>query len=320
MFKANKNRNVCPLCEGERVSRIFPIDQDYAARMSGEELEDVDIDVAQCLVCGHQFVAPVPSEDFLVAFYASYMSAAKSGFYEQRYSRTIPDSFRNYYGKWLDKVISFRQGNPGDLLDIGSGLGMFLRLAQEKGFHVVGIETNAEAAKYLAREYQIEVSNSLLENYSRTKQFDVVSMWDLLEHLADPRGAITKVKLLLKPGGILVLEIPARDSLLHWVAKLSYTLSIGLVKRPLYLTYGVHYLQYFSEPSILAFLSENGFETLASYRSETDVGAIKRKPSASLTSRIKVGLYNSVIAVLLKIARVMGRQNKVVLFARIKNG
>ena len=306
------------MCACSNVVKTYPIDLDYAIKIAGRGVDEV-FSVAKCQECGHNFISPTPSVKFLEAFYTSYMSAAKSGFYEQRYSSTIPDSFRIYYGQWLDKVLFFRQESAGDLLDIGSGLGMFLRLAREKGFYVAGIEPNAEAVEYLAREYAIDVSNSLLENYTGTQQFDVVTMWDLLEHLADPGRALSKVKELLKPDGILVLEIPVRDCLLHWVAKLTYRLTFGLVKRPLYLTYGVHHLQYFSEKSILSFLNESGFEILACHRSETDIGSIKKKSSASLMSRVKVAIYNGMIASLLNLARITGRRNKVVVFAKINN-
>lgn len=312
------NEKICPLCGSPNVLKTYPIDLDYAAEMAGRTVDD-EFSVAQCQTCCHQFICPSPSSNFLEAFYSSYMSAAKSGFYEARYSASIPNSFRNYYGQWLDKVLFLRQGSSGNLLDIGSGLGMFLRLAREKGFHVAGIEPNAEAVEYLAREYDIAVSNSLLENYIGTQQFDVVTMWDLLEHLADPRMALSKIKTILKPGGIMVLEIPVRDSILHWAAKIAYSLTLGVVKRPLYLTYGVHHLQYFSEKSIISFLAENGFETLDYVRSETDFEAVKRKPSVGLASRVKVTLFNGAIASLLTLARITGRRNKIVVFAKNNN-
>ena len=318
MSELNQQQGVCPLCGGDRLSRIYPIDLAYAAGMAGY-LEDSNIGVAQCIACDHQFISPVPTVNFLEAFYASYMSEAKRGFYEQRYANIIPAAFRDYYGRWLDQVRIFRQGRTGSLLDIGCGLGMFLRLAKEKEFQVTGIEPNAEAAKYLGREYGIEVSNTLLENYRGRQRFDVVTMWDLLEHLADPARAISMVKMLLNPGGILVLEIPVRDSLLHWIAKLSYIISFGLIKRPLYLTYGVHHLQYFSERSILDLLSDSGFEIVACYRNATDIESVRRKPGHGLLSQIKIGMYNAAISALLSLARMTGRQNKVVVFSRVKN-
>ncbi|MDX8377182.1 MAG: methyltransferase domain-containing protein, partial [Mariprofundales bacterium] len=84
-------------------------------------------------------------------------------------------------------------------------------------------------------------------------------MWDLLEHLADPVLAINKVHEVLGESGLFILEIPVRDSLLHWVAKLVYKFSLGKVKRPLFLTYGIHHLQYFSTKSINNILIQNGF-------------------------------------------------------------
>jgi len=311
VFDQYFNWESCPVCGGLSGPIIYPIDIQYLAGHSGLDVSTDQIGVAACQTCAHQFIQPSPSPQFLTLFYASYMSAAKNGFYEARHAREIPVSFREYYSPWLKKIQSVLKRPTPTLLDIGCGLGMFLRLARESGFEVRGIEPNAEAVERLASEYSIEAHNTLLEDYSGDETFDVVTMWDLLEHLARPNAAIEKVHSILNPGGLIVLEVPVRDSLLHWAAKTLYRLSFGRIRRPLFLTYGVHHLQYFTAKSMSALLNEHGFDVLDNRRDETNLEAVRRK-SGGFKSR----LYNSSLNVLFWLARFLGKQNKLVVIAR----
>lgn len=301
----------CPLCGSSEERIKYPIDAHYLYGHTRVDVSGHQIGVAVCSKCEHQFIQPCPTRDFLTLFYASYMSAAKGGFYKARQAGEIPDVFREYYSPWLDEIKEMQDVAKPTLLDIGCGLGMFLRLAREKGFRVVGIEPNDEAVERLSKEFSIMAYNSLLEDYSPEEKFDVVTMWDLLEHLARPNMAIEKAFLMLNRGGLLVLEIPIRDSLLHWAAKGLYWVSFGKVRRPLFLTYGVHHLQYLSEKSVVSLLVEHGFEVIRSSRAETSLDALRKKSSG-----IKHVLYNLSLNVLFVVARLIHRQNKLVIIAR----
>ncbi|QBQ55961.1 class I SAM-dependent methyltransferase [Nitrosococcus wardiae] len=292
---------------------LYPIDKDYAERMTGFDLEKFSVGVANCEECGHEFIHPVPTAVFLEAFYARYMSKAKEGFYRERAYAEIPGSFRDRYEPWLRKLAQLGIGN-GRLLDVGAGLGMFLRLAQQHGFNVIGIEPNGEAAENLVRAFDIEVHNCLFEDAKLKGTVDVVTMWDLLEHLAHPRAALEKAWTLLSSEGVLVLEIPARDSLLHYVAKLLFQFTVGVVRRPLYLVCGVHHLHYFSEKDISRLLEDCGFHVLDVQRSETEFGSLCRRGVRGWRS-IPSGVYNVGLRGMLFAARLLDMQNKLIVFA-----
>jgi len=291
---------------------MFPIDTEFAGRISGMDLSGLHVGVARCDGCGHQFIWPVPQPAFLEAFYATYMSVAKDGFYRERSRQEIPVSFRKYYGWWLDRLRA--AGGQGSLLDVGSGLGMFLRLAKEHGFEVAGVEPNREAADALEERYGIPVHRCLLEELNTPAEYDVVSMWDLLEHVPDPRAAMVKVREVLKPGGLLVLETPVRDSFIHWLAKGLYRVSAGRIRRPLFRVYGIHHLQYFSEDSIRGFLADYGFEVIEARRDETDVHALLKQPGSG--NRLKVEAYNTAMRGAFLLARLLKKRNKLIILAR----
>ena len=311
MGKEFFNETSCPLCDCNKVEITFPIDLKYAESLSGVNLDGLVIGVATCTGCSHQFIQPVPTAEFLQKFYFSYMSSAKHSFYLERNSNYIPISFRDHYGPWLDEICDqLRQSRPV-LLDVGCGLGMFLRLARDKGFKVFGIEPNAEAVDRMAIDHSLVAYNTLLEDYSESETFDVVTMWDLFEHLSQPKDAIKKVHSILNPRGLIVLEIPIRDSLLHWLAKLLYKLSFGAISRPLLLICGIHHLQYFSKASIISFIEEHGFKVLAAERRETNLSALKKKENGVIPV-----LYNISLMVLFFFARLIHKENKLIVVAR----
>ncbi len=301
----------CVCCGEEIIKPCFPIDKFYASKVSGIDLTGVNVGVSICPQCGHESIQPVPQPAFLTAFYSNYMSKAKSGFYKERSADEIPAQFRARYGHWLEKIRGIKSG--GKLIDVGSGLGMFLRLAKEYGFIVEGIEPNKEAAEACNSVYGIPVIKSRYEEADISNNADIVTMWDLLEHLSNPREALKKANILLNTRGIIVLEIPVRDSLLHNLAKILYRLSFGKIKRPLFLVCGIHHLNYFSEKDICKMLIECGFSSIETYRGETDLDALYRKPLGG--KRIVNHMYNWTITILFYLARLLNKQNKLIIFA-----
>lgn len=303
----------CVCCGAEGVAVRYPIDLRHASAISGFDIRDKPIGVAVCHRCGHEFIQPVPQPAFLRAYYSNYMSGAKSGFYRERAADSIPERFRSRYEPWLCIMATMLDGRRR-LLDVGAGLGMFLRLARERGFEVRGVEPNKEVADVLTARHGIPVVNNLFEQVELDEQVDVITMWDLLEHLADPRAALVKVASLLAPKGLLVLEIPSRDSLLHTLAKGIYRISGGRVRRPLYLVCGLHHLHYFSERDISRLLGETGFEVREIHRGETELESLYRDKFGERSLAAKT--YNLALAVVFRMARLLRRQNKLIIFAQ----
>ena len=102
--------------------------------------------------------------------------------------------------------LIFNQNNGfGSLLDIGAGTGDFLKMAQGKGWEVYGTEPNKNAAQ-LAFEKGIELESSL--NDFEEKQFDVVTLWHVLEHIPNLEETIVKLSNLVKPNGTLIIAVP----------------------------------------------------------------------------------------------------------------
>lgn len=98
---------------------------------------------------------------------------------------------------------------PLDILDVGSGGGEFAYLLQSLGHHVQGIEPNKGYAEYSIREYELNVHVGFIQDIIIPQQsFDLITIWHVLEHTVNPFAVLTKLHALLKPQGILVVEVP----------------------------------------------------------------------------------------------------------------
>jgi 2-polyprenyl-3-methyl-5-hydroxy-6-metoxy-1,4-benzoquinol methylase len=116
-------------------------------------------------------------------------------------------------------------------LDIGAGGGLFLSLLRSRGAVVMGIDPDP-ANRFVAQErFNIALDPRLTDDPywqgSYREQFDVVSLWDVIEHVNFPGNTLTSAAALVKPGGLLCLDTPARDAFLYRAGELSYKVTGG---------------------------------------------------------------------------------------------
>ena len=120
----------------------------------------------------------------------------------------------DYLAEWPARQASFRRSlrqlhrfktPPGRLLDVGASTGFFLRVAREGGWQAVGLEPSRWAAD-LARRDGFRVENGTLDAPPfEPESFDALTLWDVIEHVSDPRGTLAAAWSLLKPGGVIGL-------------------------------------------------------------------------------------------------------------------
>jgi SAM-dependent methyltransferase len=125
------------------------------------------------------------------------------------------------YGPWkrLRAIERFQKG--GRLLEVGCGTGSFLEEALRSGkWQVVGIEPSPHAARYAQEKLRVPIYKNLFEEVLLAENsFDVVVMWNVLEHLPQPVKAIQLTFKLLKRNGWFIFSIPNLESLDAWLFK-----------------------------------------------------------------------------------------------------
>jgi len=106
------------------------------------------------------------------------------------------------------------------LLDVGCGMGFFIKAANERGINAKGIDLSQNAVDY-GRSQGLDLTQGDLLNMNglESQSFDVITFWASLEHLYKPRETLKKAYELLAPNGIIIVETGDVDSYLSRLTK-----------------------------------------------------------------------------------------------------
>ena len=150
----------------------------------------------RCGECGLLFVWPLPDGN-LEIYSEDYFAGARDGFGYVDYDRdksAMEDTFESY----LD-LLAGRHPQLGDLLDVGAATGFFLDLARRRGWKTCGVEPS-KYASLVASQKNLTVHCGVLEELNLPDaSFDVVTMWDVIEHVNDPSESLKAACRLLRP-------------------------------------------------------------------------------------------------------------------------
>jgi len=189
--------HACPKCGTS--ARLAYQAADYNKKMS-----DVLFDYYRCHRDGFIFLHPIPAN--LGKYYpASYYDLPRDEAEESSRARELQ--------QWkLDILLS--AARSGKLLEIGPAYGLFAYLAKRAGFQVTGVEMDERCCEFLRNVVGIDVieTNDPIGALENLPQFDVIVMWQVIEHLPDPWAAITAAANRLVPGGVLILDTPNPDA------------------------------------------------------------------------------------------------------------
>jgi len=160
---------------------------------------------------------PKPNKDDLANYYESedYISHTDS-------KKSIMDKMyqivKNYSIHQKIKLINSFDSGARKILDIGCGTGDFLVACKTDGWSIFGVEPSAKARdltfqKLIKKNSSVENTiekdiEDILEYQDKTKQYDVITMWHVLEHVPNLSEYIKILKNLLKPNGVLIIAVP----------------------------------------------------------------------------------------------------------------
>lgn len=142
----------------------------------------------------------------------------------------------------------------GRVLDIGCAGGGYLLALRQLGWDVHGVEMTPALARYAREQFGLDVRTGAAEVALAEfpdGYFDVITMWHVLEHLANPSGVLAEVCRLLKPGGRLMLEVPNFHSLSRLILR-TYWFPLELPR----------HLYHFTPQTVAAMLTKAGFHAI----------------------------------------------------------
>jgi SAM-dependent methyltransferase len=161
-------------------------------------------EIVECLDCELRYVNPQPTDRELREFYAGFdLESTWRGDGEERFDRAVRDF-----------VLRFRHN--GSLLDVGSSRGNFLIAMRGARFSVYGVEPSSQNSEFARSANQIDTYTGTIEEFLSAptrRNFDVITVLNVIEHLPDPKQVLNGLRDLLVDGGLLVLAVP--DARLH---------------------------------------------------------------------------------------------------------
>lgn len=283
-------RVTCPLCGGGAAK--------YERDLAGFTLE-------RCSNCGLVYTNPRPTEEMLSQHY----SGADGEKLIAHYSRVVTPSVLAQFNRTLDRIES---GMPakGRLLDLACAAGYFYEQASLRGWEAHG----ADLGEWALEATRLRgVSNmhigTLADIGFPERHFDVVHSAQMLEHLTDPLAVLNEVKRIIRPGGLLYVDVPNY-----------HTLTIRMGRDDFWLNKPPEHLNYFTPKTLTRLLSQSGFrdicissggglkwENFLGRRIQRDVSlgdssgptshtlAVAGSPRASIRSRIRSTVKSALV-------------------------
>jgi SAM-dependent methyltransferase len=134
--------------------------------------------------------------------------------YTDAYHKLISAAGENSPSRWRDRLQTLRRHKrSGTILDLGCSSGGFLGFFRGDCWKLYGIEMSAECARRAEEKTGAHVFvGDILDGPFTPESFDVITCFDVLEHLYEPRQVLNKIAIWLKPGGIFHVQVPNIDS------------------------------------------------------------------------------------------------------------
>lgn len=191
----------CNLCGADDTELVY-VETDRLMRLPGS------FRLVRCRQCGLLYINPRPTLEEIQAYYPEeYGPYTVTPDEERSWVRRLDHT----YGYWRRaRLVKAARPQGGRLLDVGGATGNFLHMMRQLGpWEVQGLDISPEATRYAQQHYGLDMfTGELADAGYPDSYFDVVTMWDVLEHVHDPTGTLLEVHRILKPGGLFLLRVP----------------------------------------------------------------------------------------------------------------
>jgi 2-polyprenyl-3-methyl-5-hydroxy-6-metoxy-1,4-benzoquinol methylase len=215
--------------------------------------------LTKCSGCGFVFAKQIPTEKELIEYYNGY----------GRNDYLSPITIKRY-NELLDKFEKFRKTNK--ILDVGCGIGYFLEVAKKRGWEVYGTEYTDEALTICNSKGITMKEGKLIDKMFDDNNFDIITSFEVLEHINNPLEEIGLFHKFLRTGGLVYLTTPNFNSLLRYKLKEKYNV----------ITYPEH-LSYYTPRTLNNLFNTCGFKKLNIQT--TGISLTRLKTSSGKTSQ-----------------------------------
>jgi 2-polyprenyl-3-methyl-5-hydroxy-6-metoxy-1,4-benzoquinol methylase len=255
----------CKLCETQVVRPTYQLD---------------GFNVLTCSGCGVVFTDLEPTHDQLRQLYSLAYFSERQEYY---FANSVVDPLNGKedaqigeFRRWLELLEA--QKGSGKLLDIGCGIGIFLKMAQDRGWDAYGVDISDDAVEFARSRLHVNANAGTLDEIRFADGFfDVVTLLDAFEHLPDPIMDLKAIARILKTGGIILLNTPNERALLRRMAHVLYGVSLGKWTYPIRKLFHEYHLYYYSAQTLEATLRKAGFSIV--YQEAKPIPVVKARGS-----------------------------------------
>ena len=222
-----------------------------------------------CRQCNLSKIYPSPSQDVLSKYYSGTENNIAKGNTENEILafksnplQVIKILFKTRFApltgiKEVDEV--FKNKNESVIMDVGCGGGVFLAsLSYLDHKNLYGIEYNKESVELIKKHFKYNITRSEIKVQEHYPKADIVTCFDVIEHLTEPAGAAKELNRMLKDGRYLHIRVPNYGSLVSRILRSKWLWTIP-----------PFHLNYFTKQSLENIFSMNGFEVLKLYTSSS---------------------------------------------------
>lgn len=201
--------------DSNSIKSPFGYDSHLLKAISVTDLNDMYIDKCNVDIKKYlpniEFIQLYKCEGTGYKFWYPFNLAGNEDFYNE-----VSKVWDNYYQEWRWEyryALDFVDKNS-NCLEIGCGKGFFLRELEKKQLSsAVGIDFNLNAIENKVTKF--DIFNENIENLLNDKKFEVVFLFQVLEHLVDPCNILMKIKKILATNGFLIFSVPNNDYSTH---------------------------------------------------------------------------------------------------------
>ena len=222
--ESDRFHNKCLICNSESIHSL-------ESKLNHEDLY-------QCKNCSFIFFRRIPSAAELDSHYAAYPR-----------NNILSDITIKRYNELLDKFEPYRK--TGRLLDVGCGDGHFLAVAAKRGWKIYGTEFTEEAVA-AGRKNGGEIFKGRIQEFDLADNFDVITSFEVLEHIYDLKEHTTRIYSLLRTGGLFYFTTPNINALSRRILGGHWT----IIEYP-------EHLSYYTAKTINRLLTMAGFRKLS---------------------------------------------------------
>lgn len=210
--------------------------------------------VVQCKHCGLRWLSPRPTA---IAYRDIY---THENYFETKgpldsYA-PLAESRRPYFRSRIQAISKCFEPRPLRVLDVGAATGEFVDEARHAGHQAEGIELSSSAREEAMTKLGISLSGANVDELSERSAYDVIHMNHVLEHMPNPLTTLHSCRRLLKPRGLLVVEVP--QQILNDLDRLKRVLPGA--RTPSFTTYSLHHTYFFTPATLARLLAAAGFE------------------------------------------------------------